>query len=282
MPEQHTTIGFIGAGNMASALIDGLIANGRDPAHLAASDTDGSRLETLRAKGILTSADNAEVVRQSTAVILAVKPQVMADVLTPLQEILTNHECLLVSIAAGIGMDSLLAWTHPKQAIVRCMPNTPALVQSSASALFANSNCSAHQKTCAEDLLNAVGIVCWLEQEADMDAVTALSGSGPAYFFLLMEAMQEAAVAQGLSIETAQLLCRQTALGAAKLAMQSDVDVGELRRRVTSPGGTTEAALRQFESDDFNAMVARALEKASNRSKELAVSSGNHESVKSG
>lgn len=269
MSEQHTTIGFIGAGNMAGALIDGLIANGRAPAHLVASDTDDSRLAVLREKGVRTETDNAGVVRHSTAVILAVKPQVMADVLTPLQKILIDHECLLVSIAAGIGMDSLLAWTHPKQAIVRCMPNTPALVQAGASALFANSNCSADQKACAQDLLNAVGIVCWLEQEADMDAVTALSGSGPAYFFLLMEAMQEAAVAQGLSAETAQLLCRQTALGAARLALQSDVDVSELRRRVTSPGGTTEAALRQFESEDFNAMVARALAKAADRSREL-------------
>jgi pyrroline-5-carboxylate reductase len=272
MPDNDLNIGFIGAGNMASALIDGLINNGWDPTCLGASDTDMARLALLTAKGVRTSTDNADVVSHADAVILAVKPQVMASVLTPLKAVLANHDCLLVSIAAGIGIDSLQAWTHPDQAIVRCMPNTPALVQTGASALFANSHCSAAQKSCAETLLGAVGIVCWLEQEADMDAVTALSGSGPAYFFLLMEAMQEAAMAQGLPAETARLLCQQTALGAARLAQASDVDVAELRRRVTSPGGTTEAALKLFESEDFNAMVARALAKAAQRSRELAAS----------
>lgn len=270
MPNNSLTIGFIGAGNMAGALIDGLIADGWDAGSLGASDTDTARLEALAAKGVRTSRDNADIVRHSSAVILAVKPQVMADVLAPLQPVLAGHDCLLVSIAAGIGMESLQSWTHPQQAIVRCMPNTPALVQTGASALFANDRCSAVQKSTAETLLAAVGTVCWLDRESDMDAVTALSGSGPAYFFLLMEAMQDAAIAQGLDPETARLLCQQTALGAARLAQQSDVDVAELRRRVTSPGGTTEAALRQFASEDFNAMVARALAKAAERSRELA------------
>ena len=270
MPEKDLTIGFIGAGNMAGALIDGLIADGRDPGHLGASDTDTGKLEALAAKGVHTSPDNTDIVCRSSAVILAVKPQVMADVLAPLQTVLAEHDCLLVSIAAGISMENLQAWTHQQQAIVRCMPNTPALVQAGASALFANDNCTPQQRALAETLLGAVGTVCWLEKESDMDAVTALSGSGPAYFFLLMEAMQEAAIAQGLEAGIARQLCLQTALGAARLAQQSDVDVSELRRRVTSPGGTTEAALRQFESEDFNAMVARALAKAAARSRELA------------
>jgi len=270
MSENNLTIGSTAAGNMAGALIDGLIANGFDPACLYASDTNTARLEELAAKGIHTSQDNAEIVRQSSAVMLAVKPQVMADVLKPLQATLSEHSCLLISIAAGISMDSLQSWSHPDQAIVRCMPNTPALVRVGASALFANPQCTDGQKEVAQSLLSAVGVVSWLEQESDMDAVTALSGSGPAYFFLLMEAMQEAAIAQGLAPETARLLCLQTALGAATLASQSDVDAAELRRRVTSPGGTTEAALRQFESEEFNAMVARALEKAARRSRELA------------
>lgn len=270
MSEQQPKTGFIGAGNMATALIDGLLATGAHAANLWASDTDSTRLEALAAKGVNTTTDNAEVVGKADAVILAVKPQVMEQVLRPLGDILAARPCLLVSIAAGITMDSLQAWTHPAQAIVRCMPNTPALVQTGASALVANTHCTVAQRCAAEGLLAAVGIVCWLDNEEDIDAVTALSGSGPAYFFLLMEAMQDAAVTLGLDAETARLLCQQTALGAARLAQSSDVDVAELRRRVTSPGGTTEAALRQFESEDFNAMVGRALAKAAGRSRELA------------
>ena len=255
---------------MATALIDGLLANGWDAAQMNASDTDQSRLELLAEKGVTTCVDNQSVIENSNIVILAVKPQIMHEVLGALEAILTTNPCLLVSIAAGISMTSLQAWTHPNQAIVRCMPNTPALVQAGASALLANSCCNDTQKNQAGDVLKAVGIVTWLNKEEDMDTVTALSGSGPAYFFLLMEAMQEAAVKMGLDKDTAELLCQQTALGAAKLAQSSDVDVDELRRRVTSPGGTTEAALRQFESEDFSAIVARALDKAAQRSRELA------------
>ena len=274
MSEENLTIGFIGAGNMASALIDGLLANGWQPEYVHASDTNTETLAALADKGINTSTDNKTIISNSSTVILAVKPQVLADVLKPLHDTLCANDCLLVSIAAGITMSSLQDWSHPEQAIVRCMPNTPALVQTGASALFANSHCSENQKTIAGSLLEAVGLVSWLEKEKDMDAVTALSGSGPAYFFLLMEAMQEAAEELGLDAETAKILCQQTALGAAKLAQSSDVDVGELRRRVTSPGGTTEAALKQFDSEDFNAMVARALNKAAARSKALATPAG--------
>lgn len=273
MPDNNFTIGFIGAGNMASALIDGLIANGVQPSQMHASDTNAASLDVQATKGVNTTDDNKAIIASCDAVILAVKPQVMADVLLPLQGSLESSVCLLVSIAAGISVASLQEWTHPGQAIVRCMPNTPALVQSGASALYANNNCSDAQKTQARELLEAVGIVCWLDNEKGMDAVTALSGSGPAYFFLLMEAMQEAAIGLGLDAKTAELLCHQTALGAAKLAQASTVDVSELRRRVTSPGGTTEAALRQFESDGFSAMVARALAKAARRSEELAAPS---------
>lgn len=270
MSDNSLIIGFIGAGNMATALINGLIADGWERSRLWASDTDAGRLDELAGNGINTTTDNAEIISRCQVIILAVKPQVMADVLAPLKAVLTDNDCLLVSIAAGITMDNLQTWTHPGQAIVRCMPNTPALVGEGASALYGNSNTSNAQQQAAEAILCAVGIVCWVEDEKDMDAVTALSGSGPAYFFLLMEAMQEAAVELGLEREAAEILCKQTALGAAKLAIESDVDVAELRRRVTSPGGTTEAALNQFASDDFNAMVARALGKAANRSAELA------------
>ena len=267
---ENVRVGFIGAGNMASALIDGLLATGWHAEQMSASDTDQSRLNLLAEKGVTTCNDNQSVIENSTIVILAVKPQVMHEVLAPLQESLVNHPCLLVSIAAGISMANLQSWTHSEQAIVRCMPNTPALVQAGASALFANASCSDIQKSKASDVLKAVGIVTWLSKEQDMDAVTALSGSGPAYFFLLMEAMQKAAESLGLDSDTAELLCQQTALGAAKLAQSSDVDVEELRHRVTSPGGTTEAAIRQFESEDFSGIVGRALDEAAQRSLELA------------
>ncbi|MES2625159.1 MAG: pyrroline-5-carboxylate reductase [Pseudomonadota bacterium] len=264
------TIGFIGAGNMATALIEGLLATRINASQLWAADTAQDKLATFADKGINTTTDNAEIVRQCSIVVLAVKPQVMAKVVGALQPALAEHSCLLISIAAGISCASLQQWTHPQQAIVRCMPNTPALVQAGASGLFANALVSAEQKQAAQNIMEAVGIACWLDDEAQIDAVTALSGSGPAYFFLLMEAMQDAAVKLGLPADVALRLCLQTAFGAAKLALNSDVPAGELRRRVTSPGGTTEAAIKQFEAEQFHAMVERALGKANTRSQELA------------
>jgi pyrroline-5-carboxylate reductase len=263
-------IGFIGAGNMATALIEGLLATSISAAQLWAADTAQDKLAALATKGINTTTDNAEIIRQCAIVVLAVKPQVMASVVGSLQEQFRTKACLLISIAAGISCASLQTWTHPHQAIVRCMPNTPALVQAGASGLFANALVSAEQKQAAQNIMEAVGIACWLDNEQQIDAVTALSGSGPAYFFLLMEAMQAAAIKLGLPAEVARQLCLQTAFGAAKLALQSDVPAGELRRRVTSPGGTTEAAIRQFETEEFQAMVERALAKANARSQELA------------
>jgi len=265
-----TTIGFIGAGNMAAALIAGLLAKGLSAERLSASDTDDDRLAALAASGVYTTHDNAEVVARCAVVVLAVKPQVMAAVVTALQPALADRDCLLISIAAGIRLDSLQQWTHPLQALVRCMPNTPALVQAGATGLYANAHCSEAQKATAGAILEAVGLACWLDQEQQLDAVTALSGSGPAYFFLLMEAMQEAGTALGLPADVARNLCLQTAFGAARLALDSEVDVAELRRRVTSPGGTTAAALQQFEAEDFRGLVTRALGKAAARSRELA------------
>lgn len=263
-------IGFIGAGNMATALIEGLLATGIDAAQLWAADPAEDKLAGFAAKGINTAGDNAEIVRHCSVVVLAVKPQVMAAVVTALQAEFLANNCLIVSIAAGISCASLQAWTHAQQPIVRCMPNTPALVQAGASGLFATALVTEPQKQAAQDIMQAVGIACWLDSEAQIDAVTALSGSGPAYFFLMMEAMQAAAIKLGLPLEVARQLCLQTAFGAAKLALNSEVPPGELRRRVTSPGGTTEAAIKQFESEQFQSMVERALARANARSQELA------------
>src|SRR5690606_3663713 len=204
---------------------------------------------------------------------LAGKPRGSRGGVGEIWPVLGGRGALLVSVAAGVTLDSLAAWSGQGQAIVRCMPNTPALVRAGATALFANTAASEEQRGLAEEILQAVGSVCWVEREEQLDAVTALSGSGPAYFFLLMEALQEAAMTLGLSRETAESLCLQTAYGAALLALDSDVGVDELRRRVTSPGGTTEAALRQFADDGFKDMVRRALAQAARRARELAEAS---------
>ena len=273
MPRMSTntsTIGFIGAGNMATALIEGLLANGYAPASLWASDTSDTRLAALSQKGVCTTADNSVLVSKCDIVVLAVKPQVMATVVSAIAPSLAKHDCLLISIAAGITLASLSQWSHPRQRIVRCMPNTPALVQLGASACCGNSLISQSDRDATTAIVDAVGISCWLDDEKQIDAVTALSGSGPAYFFLLMEAMQQAAAALGLSEDISRTLCLQTALGAATLASRSAVDVQELRRQVTSPGGTTEAAIRQFESEKLREIVMRAMQQAALRSEELA------------
>jgi pyrroline-5-carboxylate reductase len=270
MQIQEITIGFIGAGNMATALIEGLLAKGLSPARLWASDTDTAKLALLAGKGLQTTGDNKALVQACDLVVLAVKPQILPQVLQELDDTLEHTDCLLVSIAAGIRISSIEAATRSGQPVVRCMPNTPALVQAGATGLYANQWASEADRALALALMEAVGKACWLETEDQIDAVTALSGSGPAYFFLLMEAMQEAAISLGLPPAVARDLCLQTALGSAQLALASDVDVAELRRRVTSPKGTTEAAIRQFEQEDLRGIVARALGKAAQRSKELS------------
>lgn len=256
---------------MATALIKGLLAGNTPATSISVSDPDTAKVRTLcEENGIAAATDNIMLAAQADIIVLAVKPQVMEDVVKPLAATLAGRGSLLLSVAAGLPLARFSAWTHESQAVVRCMPNTPALVGIGASALFANAACSDRQKQQAAAILDAVGETVWLQSEAQMDAVTALSGSGPAYFFLLIEAMQAAATELGLPADMAQRLALQTALGSATLAKQGDVDAAELRRRVTSPGGTTEAALKQFDTEDFRGMVSRALAKAANRSRELA------------
>lgn len=264
------TLTFIGGGNMASSIIGGLIAKGYPADKIRASDPFEQSRNTLQQQfGIATYADNGAAVAGADVVILSVKPQVLEAVCSDLQPHLGNQP-LVISIAAGIDIRSLDLWLSNELAIVRCMPNTPALVQTGASGLFANDKTSDTQKALADDILSAVGIVQWLDSEDMIDPVTAVSGSGPAYYFLMMEAMIDAGVAQGLTREAATQLTLQTALGAAKLAQSSDVDVAELRRRVTSPNGTTEQAILSFENDKLRETVARAMDKCSARSVEMA------------
>ena len=268
---QQTKIAFVGAGNMASAIIGGLINNGYDAQNIWAADPFPASLEKIAANtGINTHSDNNAIINKADVVILAIKPQQMQTVCTSIQQSLVEKNPLIISIAAGITCNMLESWTSKKLAIVRCMPNTPALVKTAATGLYANTHVTAEQRNIANQLLQAIGIVSWVDNEALLDAVTAVSGSGPAYFFLVMEAMQAAGKELGLSAEAAQSLTLQTALGAAKMAIESDVDVGELRRRVTSPNGTTEAAINSFEDDNFKAIFLKALTAADQRSKSLA------------
>ena len=264
-----TRIAFIGAGNMAASLIGGLRAKGLEAAQIRASDPgEETRARVSAEHGIETFADNAQAIDGADVVVLAVKPQAMKAVCEAIRPSLKPNQ-LVVSIAAGITCASMSNWLGA-QPIVRCMPNTPALVRQGASGLFATAEVSAEQRQQAQELLSAVGIALWLNEEQQLDAVTAVSGSGPAYFFLLIEAMTAAGVKLGLPADIAAQLTLQTALGAAHMAVASDVDAAELRRRVTSPAGTTEAAIKSFQAGGFEALVETALGAAAHRSAEMA------------
>jgi pyrroline-5-carboxylate reductase len=264
-----TRIAFIGAGNMAASLIGGLRAQGLDASQIRASDPGAETRARIQAEhGIETFDNNAQAIEGADVVVLAVKPQVMKAVCQALQPSLKASQ-LVVSIAAGITCASLQAWLGAVP-VVRCMPNTPALLRQGVSGLYATGEVSAPQREQASELLSAVGTALWLDAEPQLDAVTAVSGSGPAYFFLLIEAMTAAGEKLGLPRETASQLTLQTALGAAHMAVASDVDAAELRRRVTSPAGTTEAAITSFQANGFEAIVEQALQAAARRSAELA------------
>ncbi|NOS75651.1 MAG: pyrroline-5-carboxylate reductase [Methyloglobulus sp.] len=265
-----TKIGFIGGGNMAASLLNGLVASGHEPKRLWVSDINPETLSNLSASlDVNVTQSNHEVIRSVDVVVLAVKPQILAQVAQEIAPLLQQHQ-LLVSIAAGINQASLSKWLGADVAIVRCMPNTPALVLTGATALHANDKVNPDQRDLAETILRAVGIALWVDDESELDAVTAVSGSGPAYFFLLMEAMEKVAVELGLNEATARLLIQQTALGAAKIALESSETPGELRKRVTSPGGTTQQAIETFEAGGFSQLVSEALRAAKDRSVEMS------------
>ncbi|NOQ82184.1 MAG: pyrroline-5-carboxylate reductase [Methylophaga sp.] len=264
-------ITFIGGGNMARSLIGGLIADGFDPHHIHVSDPEPLCLQALTDKyPVNTHSSNLVAAQDCDVLILAVKPQQLQPVVRQMAPE-WQAGTLLISIAAGIHLDDISRWlAQDDAAIVRAMPNTPSLVQAGATALCANNSVSTPQHELAESILRSVGLALWVEDEAKMDAVTALSGSGPAYFFLIMEAMEFAAVEMGLAPETARLLCLQTAFGAAKMALESDETTATLRERVTSPGGTTERALHELEDGGVRGLFENALVAAALRSRELA------------
>jgi pyrroline-5-carboxylate reductase len=257
-------LAFIGGGNMARSLIGGLVARGTAADRIAVSEPqEALRAELARDFRVRTSSDNREAARGARLVLLAVKPQAMRAVCEGLTGL--ARDTIVVSIAAGITCAQIARWLAHEGPIVRCMPNTPALLGAGATGLYATPATTAPQRDAAAAVLSAVGLCVWIEDEAQMDAVTALSGSGPAYVFLLAEAMQEAAAGLGLTAEAATALTRQTLLGAARMLDESGESAATLRERVTSPGGTTQAALEAFDAGGFRQLVARALAAAQQR-----------------
>jgi pyrroline-5-carboxylate reductase len=263
-------IAFIGGGNMARSIIGGLVAGGHPADRIAVADPSAEQRERLeREHEVTTSADGSAVTAAADVVVLAVKPQIMADVARGLTAAVADARPLVVSVAAGIREDALARWLDYDGPIVRCMPNTPALIQCGMSALHANAAVTADQREMAETLLAATGDVVWVDAEADLDIVTAISGSGPAYYFAFMEAMEQAALARGLPADTARHLVLGTALGAARMARESGDDPGTLRANVTSRGGTTAAGLAAFEAGGLATLVDNAVDAARQRSIEL-------------
>ena len=261
-------IAFLGAGNIAQAIMGGLVQSGTPASALVAADPSADTLAKAAALGVGTKASNPEAVQGAGTVILCVKPDMVPQALAELPSLAAGR--LFISVAAGVTSHRVRDLLGGKAAVVRCMPNTPALVRQGMTALYAGAGVSDAHKAKAEDILGSVGATLWVGKEADLNAVTAVSGSGPAYFFYLMEAMIDAALAQGLPEEAARKLVVQTALGSALMVSEQAADPAVLRRHVTSPGGTTEAAINSLTKDCFPPAVAKAIEAACQRSVELA------------
>ncbi len=266
----HQQLVFIGAGNMARSLIGGLVDDDYPPGMITATDIREQSLDAMGADfGIHTTGDNLAAALEADVLVLAIKPQNMREVCEALRDQVQSRAPLVVSIAAGIRASDLDRWLGGGAAIVRCMPNTPALIQSGVSGLFANRAVTEVQRESAKRILCAVGRVVWVDTEDKIDAVTAVSGSGPAYFFLVIEAMQTAAQKLGLGAEQAETLVLETAFGAAKMVRESEFDAATLRANVTSKGGTTAAALEVFENNMLREIFAEAMQAAAARSAEL-------------
>lgn len=263
-----SSIAFLGAGNIAQAIMGGLIQSGTSPAELVAFDPVEACRQKAASLGIALAASNDEAVNSAGIILLCVKPNVLLDLLTALQVDTTGK--VFVSVAAGVTTAQIRDRLGPEAAVIRCMPNTPALVQTGMTALFATSTVSSNDQAKVAGILGTVGQTRWLTDESDLDAVTAVSGSGPAYFFLLMECMIEAAQAEGLDPETATQLVLQTALGAARMAMADAAAPATLRENVTSPGGTTQAAVQTLLDGGLQALVNKAVHAARTRSEELS------------
>jgi len=267
----NDSIAFIGGGNMARSLIGGLVARGVPAAAIhVAEPVEALREALAKDFGVSVFDHKLQAVVGTSTWVLAVKPQLMRPVCERLAPLAQASRPLVVSVAAGITTAQLERWLGGALPIVRTMPNTPALLGAGVTGLFANPRVDDEGRDRTQQLLSAAGATVWIDDESKMDAVTAVSGSGPAYVFLLAEAMQAAGEAEGLPPDAARTLALQTILGAGRMLVESDVDAAELRRRVTSPNGTTHAAITRFEGDGFRQLVARAVHAATVRGKELS------------
>ena len=260
---------------MARALIGGLIARGIRADDLSVGEPAAPTRQQLAADfKVAVSADNHAAIAGCALVIVAVKPQEAGKVLGPLAPALQGTRPLLLSIAAGIPIASISRWVGPGVPVIRAMPNRPALLGAGVTAVYAAAEVTAAQRELVTAVMSAAGQVVWVGRESDLDVVTALSGSGPAYFFLLAELMMQAAIAEGLEPDAARQLAVGTLFGAGALAHASDGDLARMRQEVTSKGGTTEAALCAFAAADLNGIVARAMHAATQRSRDLAAKFG--------
>ncbi|MFK3916679.1 MULTISPECIES: pyrroline-5-carboxylate reductase [Psychrobacter] len=264
-------ISFIGGGNMAQALISGLVGCGIKPNLITVADPSSDAREQLAAKGLNTvdpMADPKSAVIGADIVVLAVKPQMMKVVVSAFADVLDNQ--LVISVAAGLSTDLLSNMLGGYSNIVRAMPNTPSMIQMGATGLYGTDNISAEQKQLATAVMEASGLVMWVDDEEHMHAVTAVSGSAPAYMFYFIESMVDGAVALGLDKEQASALAMQTMLGAAKMAMNSDDAPAELRRKVTSPNGTTQAAVESMQANEIGRQISEAMQACYDRSQALS------------
>ncbi len=271
----HTTenqmISFVGGGNMARSIIGGLIASGWTAAQIHVSDpSENQRTRLQQQFGVQVYGDNPACVQNGGIIVFAVKPQMMEQAISSVNHLLRTSQPLVLSIAAGIRIADIIRWMGAKLPIVRVMPNTPALVGSGVTAMLANSRTTEQQRMTAQSVMQSVGPVVQVESERDIDVVTGISGSGPAYYFKLMEIMIDSAKTNGLDEQTARTLVLETALGAARLALASEHPPDQLRRQVTSPGGTTQAALSFMDENGINRIIADGIQAAIEKSNELA------------
>ena len=265
-----TRIAFIGGGNIARSMIGGLINSDWRAANLSVSEPLAEQRQELAHFDLPIFEDNAECAARGEVVVLATKPQSLQSAVASIAAVLQEKKPLVISIAAGIRCENITRWAGTSLSLVRAMPNTPALVNAAMSGLFANAQVTEQQRDLAQTILRAVGNTAWVKQESLMDVVTAISGNGPAYFFKLMELLSSNAVRHGLDAQTADALVVQTALGAATLAKNEEQTPAKLRRQVTSPGGTTEAALEKMQDLGIDDAVAQGICAAIKRAEHLA------------
>jgi pyrroline-5-carboxylate reductase len=268
---RQATIGFIGGGNMARSMVSGLVNSGFNAKKIWICDKSQEKLDAFQqAYGVFGCKDQIELVENCSVIILAVKPQALPSVVEVVGKQIKRQQPLVLSICAGVDMQQLSQWFGEKTAIVRAMPNTPALLQCGASGMYANEHLAEQQKSLTEHIMRASGVAVWVKEEAQMDVVGALSGSGPAYFFLMMEIMSDVAIKLGLNEKQAKLLTTQTAYGAARMALESPDSVEKLRLKVTSKGGITEAAVSTLEKSGIRDMMEQAMLNNVKRGKALS------------